>query len=102
MDEKIGKCGHCGAHPWSKGDFPPCDDSECTFPYWESMTSEKTAPAEMPSVEEIGRELAFFFSGNNQPCMSGDPRDRLSPLRRRDLDDAANAALVSGSREDGE
>lgn len=45
--EKLGRCGHCGAAPWIEGDFPPCDDSECTFPYWEPMTSENAAPAEM-------------------------------------------------------
>ena len=58
------------------------------------MTSEKDAPAEMPGVEEIGQALAIFFANNRQPCMSGDPRDRLSPLRRRDLDDATSAILA--------
>lgn len=52
------------------------------------------APAEMPGIEEIARALAIFFANNRQPCMSGDPRDRLSPLRRRDLDDAASAVLA--------
>ena len=58
------------------------------------MTGEKDATAEMPGVEEIGQALAIFFANNRQPCMSGDPRDRLSPLRRRDLDDATSAILA--------
>ncbi len=58
------------------------------------MTGEKDATAVMPGVEEIGQALAIFFANNRQPCMSGDPRDRLSPLRRRDLDDATSAILA--------
>jgi hypothetical protein len=32
--------------------------------------------------------FATFVSGNKQPCMSGDPRDRLHPHQRRWFDDA--------------
>ena len=41
--------------------------------------------------EQLERSLAVFFSGSNQPDMSGDPRNRLSPLQRRRLSDAINA-----------
>jgi hypothetical protein len=40
--------------------------------------------------------LAPFFSGDRQPHMSGDPRARLSPLRRRDLDEAVQSIIASG------
>lgn len=40
--------------------------------------------------------LAPFFSGNRMPHMSGDPRDRLSPMRRRDLDEAVQAIIAAG------
>ena len=42
-------------------------------------------------IEAIEVALASFFSGNNMPDMSGDPRRRLSPLQRRNLTDAARA-----------
>lgn len=48
--------------------------------------------------EYLERLLALYFSGNRQPCMSGDPRDRLSPLRRRDLEDAVREILAAGFR----
>lgn len=32
-----------------------------------------------------------LVSGNNQPCMSGDGRDRLPPHKRRDFDAAASS-----------
>lgn len=37
--------------------------------------------------------LAIHFSQNRQPCMSGDPRDRLSPMQRRNMEDARDAML---------
>ena len=40
--------------------------------------------------------LAIHFSQNRQPCMSGDPRDRLSSQQRRQLRDAALAAPKIG------
>jgi hypothetical protein len=41
----------------------------------------------------IGYHLAAQVSGNNQPHMSGDPRNRLPAHRRRQFDDAClNAA----------
>lgn len=49
--------------------------------------------------------LAVHFSQNRQPCMSGDPRDRLSAMQRRNLDDAVQgvlnviAAAVAAERE---
>lgn len=43
-------------------------------------------------AETIGRYLASEVSGNNQPCMSGDPRDRLHPHRRRHFDSACREA----------
>jgi hypothetical protein len=44
-------------------------------------------------VERVEWALAIFFSQNRMPCMSGDPRDRLSSLQRRNLSDAARAAI---------
>jgi hypothetical protein len=48
--------------------------------------------------EALGYLLAGHFSGNSQPDMSGDPRKRLSPLRRRDMDDAINEIIHAGFR----
>lgn len=32
----MGQCGNCKTEGWSKGELsPPCDDSICTFPYYE-------------------------------------------------------------------
>ncbi len=46
-----------------------------------------------PARETLEWALAIHFSRNRQPCMSGDPRDRLSSLERRNLSAAAQAAL---------
>jgi hypothetical protein len=35
--------------------------------------------------------FASLVSRNNQPCMSGDPRDRLNSLDRRAFDDAMSS-----------
>jgi len=48
---------------------------------------------EQTMVERVEYALAFFISHNNQPDMSGDPRARLSTLQRRNLSDAARAAI---------
>jgi hypothetical protein len=37
--------------------------------------------------------LAAHFSGDRTPHMSGDPRNRLSPGRRRAMEDARDAVL---------
>jgi len=37
---EIGQCGNCGTPDWEKGDMPTCDDSYCTFPYWEATKPE--------------------------------------------------------------
>lgn len=37
--------------------------------------------------------LAVHFSGDRTPHMSGDPRNRLSPGRRRAMEDARDAVL---------
>jgi hypothetical protein len=50
----------------------------------------------MSDREELERLLALYFSGNRMPCMSGDPRDRLSPMRKRDLSDAVTSILEAG------
>jgi hypothetical protein len=44
-------------------------------------------------AERLERRLAFYFSHNNQPCMSGDPRDRCSPLQRRNLSEAVASVI---------
>lgn len=40
----------------------------------------------------IGYHFAALVSGNNMPHMSGDPRARISPAKRRQFDDCANEA----------
>jgi hypothetical protein len=45
--------------------------------------------------------FASLFSRNNQPCMSGDPRDRLNRVDRRAFDDRI-AALSAAIRARGE
>ncbi|TIN83076.1 hypothetical protein [Mesorhizobium sp.] len=44
-------------------------------------------------IERVEKALAVHFSGNRMPDMSGDPRARLSQLQRRNLTDAAYAAI---------
>jgi hypothetical protein len=44
-------------------------------------------------ADRLERRLAFYFSHNNQPCMSGDPRDRCSPLQRRNLSEAVASVI---------
>ena len=39
--------------------------------------------------------FAPLVSRNNQPCMSGDPRDRLHSHTRRDFDDATSALAAA-------
>lgn len=39
--------------------------------------------------------FAMLVSGNNQPCMSGDARDRLTPQKRRDFDDATHSLATA-------
>lgn len=39
--------------------------------------------------------FAPLVSGNNMPCMSGDPRDRLFPHLRRRFDDATRALAAA-------
>jgi len=48
------------------------------------MTKEKL-------IEMIGYSFALVVSGNNQPHMSGDPRMRIPPIKRRHFDDACDA-----------
>jgi hypothetical protein len=43
-------------------------------------------------AELIGYHFASVVSGNDQPHMSGDPRNRItSPLKRRHFDDACRS-----------
>lgn len=49
-------------------------------------------------AREIGHTFASLVSGNNQPVMSGDPRDRLQPHIRRRFDDACNEATLAALR----
>jgi hypothetical protein len=53
-------------------------------------------PERQSDREVLERLLALSFSANRMPCMSGDPRDRLSPLRKRDLSDAVTSILEAG------
>ena len=43
--------------------------------------------------ETVEWALAVHFSGNRMPHMSGDPRNRLSPGQRRQMEDARDAVL---------
>lgn len=53
-----------------------------------------TAPAwPDPARDTVEWALAVHFAQNRQPCMSGDPRDRLSSLQRRNMEDARDAVL---------
>jgi hypothetical protein len=52
----------------------------------------------MSERDELARLLAYFFAANRQPHMSGDPRNRLSPMRLRELEDAVDAILAAGYR----
>jgi hypothetical protein len=44
--------------------------------------------------DQVERTLAIFFTGNRMPHMSGDPRERVPPAKRRDLSDAADNVLA--------
>jgi hypothetical protein len=54
----------------------------------------------------VGYHMAAMVSGNNQPDMSGDPRNRIHPARRRAFDDAcrrtAEAVLAALAKGDGD
>jgi hypothetical protein len=43
--------------------------------------------------ERVERTLAIFFTGNRMPHMSGDPRERVPPAKRRDLSDATDSIM---------
>lgn len=45
--------------------------------------------------ELIERELAIHFTQNRQPHMSGDPRERLSAMQRRNMEDARDAVIAA-------
>lgn len=50
----------------------------------------------------IGYGMASTVSGNNMPHMSGDPRDRIPPVRRKAFDRAvmlAASAAIAAMRE---
>ena len=44
--------------------------------------------------DQVERTLAMFFTGNRMPHMSGDPRERVPPMKRRDLSDATDSILA--------
>jgi hypothetical protein len=43
--------------------------------------------------EKLEYALAMHFSNNRMPHMSGDPRNRLSSLQRRNMEDAVTSIL---------
>ena len=43
--------------------------------------------------ENLEYALAMHFSSNRMPHMSGDPRNRLSSLQRRNMEDAVTSIL---------
>ena len=43
--------------------------------------------------EKLEYALALHFSSNRMPHMSGDPRNRLSSLQRRNMEDAVTSIL---------
>jgi hypothetical protein len=42
---------------------------------------------------KIGHHVAFAMTGNRMPDMSGDARNRLSPMQRRNCDHAVEAII---------
>lgn len=52
----------------------------------------QSSPETARLAELIGYHLASVCSGNNMPHMSGDPRNRIPPGRRRHFDDACLSA----------
>jgi hypothetical protein len=46
-------------------------------------------------VEGLEWALAIHFSMNRQPHMSGDPRNRLSAMQKRQMDAVIDAALTA-------
>jgi acyl-homoserine lactone acylase PvdQ len=46
-------------------------------------------------VEAVEWALAVHFTQNQQPCMSGDPRHRLSSLQRRNMELACQDVLCT-------
>lgn len=52
----------------------------------------RSSPDIVAMAEIIGRHLAASVTGNNQPHMSGDPRNRIQPVRRRHFDEACQSA----------
>ena len=59
------------------------------------MTDDTQNPGGWPDAarETVEWALAVHFSGNRMPHMSGDPRNRLSPGQRRQMEDARDAVL---------
>jgi phage-related minor tail protein len=56
--------------------------------------SENNGWAGKPGVrEKLEYALAMHFSNNRMPHMSGDPRNRLSSLQRRNMEDAVTSIL---------
>jgi hypothetical protein len=108
-------------------DLDECDSGSCVAAYSEDHDAEECrgwylryARAAAPALMEEGARLALeaaagyldgrggivipgtvafapLVSGNNQPCMSGNPADRLHPPQRRKFDDAT-ATLAEAIR----
>ena len=59
------------------------------------MNDDTQNPGGWPDAarETVEWALAVHFSGNRMPHMSGDPRNRLSPGQRRQMEDARDAVL---------
>lgn len=77
---------------WCYGEAKtPNPDAVCIEPLYAAHLAEGR-PSKEELAETIGRSIACMVSGNNMPHMSGDPRNRLSPLKRRHFDEACDNA----------
>jgi hypothetical protein len=57
------------------------------------MSDNNGLPGKPGVREELEYALAMHFSNNRMPHMSGDPRNRLSSLQRRNMEDAVTSIL---------
>ena len=78
MKLSIGQCGHCKTWPWIEGEMPPCDDSFCTFPYWE-LVREVNIEMDDPATTVYGR-LLYRHMEEARKDFDSDDRHRIYAL----------------------
>jgi hypothetical protein len=57
------------------------------------MSDNNNWPGKPGVREKLEYALAMHFANNRMPHMSGDPRNRLSSLQRRNMEDAVTSIL---------